>query len=513
MSFFKSIKNSVSDSFNWVSGDIAIDLGTANTLIWLSGKGIIINEPSIIARSTKTGAVLAVGDDAKEMLGKTHEGIETIRPLRDGVIADFTAVDEMLQGFIRKVNLNRLTRPRMVICVPSGVTEVERRAVRDSGEKQAAREVFLVDEPVAAAIGIGLDISKPVGNIIVDIGGGTTEVAVISLNGVVTKKAIRVADIHELFEETHAKFVALNADPCSGISPARTLADCERTGVTPNLYGSIEAPASSIATTTGGNSNLSPEKAITSSLGFIFDNQRDYLEVDFYHIDLDDQIGTSDADTILSKCLDTGADKWCSLINRNPTTGTFHEGSGKINTPLLNFVSNVTTGLDVFYKRTYESKLGLINLSNFSNFLIKRDIQQASNNIALNCRGKYENTCGLPSPKIQNVLTLDLLTSFNRIPTNISLRLRYIGSVDDTNVDNPRTSYSDIVPFKSFTYVDPSIKFSFNNLNLRFGINNLFDQDPPVNGQIGYVPGNGNFYSSFYDSLGRFIYLRLSTQL
>ena len=193
MSFFGSIKNSISDSFNWVSGDIAIDLGTANTLIWLSGKGIIINEPSIIARSTKTGVVLAVGDDAKEMLGKTHEGIETIRPLRDGVIADFTAVDEMLQGFIRKVNLNRLTRPRMVICVPSGVTEVERRAVRDSGEKQAAREVFLVDEPVAAAIGIGLDISKPVGNIIVDIGGGTTEVAVISLNGVVTKKAIRVA--------------------------------------------------------------------------------------------------------------------------------------------------------------------------------------------------------------------------------------------------------------------------------------------------------------------------------
>jgi len=193
MNFLNKIKDGFSDSFNWVSGDIAIDLGTANTLIWLAGKGIIINEPSIIARSTKTGNVIAVGDDAKQMLGKTHEGIETIRPLRDGVIADYTAVDEMLQGFIRKVNLNRLTRPRMVICVPSGVTEVERRAVKDSGEKQAAREVFLVDEPVAAAIGIGLDISKPVGNIIVDIGGGTTEVAVISLNGVVTKKAIRVA--------------------------------------------------------------------------------------------------------------------------------------------------------------------------------------------------------------------------------------------------------------------------------------------------------------------------------
>ena len=191
--FFGSIKNSISNNLNWVSGDIAIDLGTANTLIWLSGKGIIINEPSIIARNSKTQALLAVGDDAKLMQGKTHEGIEIIRPLRDGVISDFTAVDAMLQGFIRKVNVNRITRPRMVICVPSGCTEVERRAVRDSGEKQAAREVFLVDEPVAAAIGIGLDISKPVGNIIVDIGGGTTEVAVISLNGVVTKKAIRVA--------------------------------------------------------------------------------------------------------------------------------------------------------------------------------------------------------------------------------------------------------------------------------------------------------------------------------
>ena len=193
MSIFNSIKNSVSDSFNWVSGDIAIDLGTANTLIWLSGKGIIINEPSIIARSTKTGQVLAVGNEAKEMDGKTHDGIETIRPLRDGVIADFTAVDEMLQGFIRKVNLNRLTRPRMVICVPSGVTEVERRAVRDSGERANARQVFLIEEPVAAAIGIGLDISKPVGSIIIDIGGGTTEIAVIALNGVVTKEAIRVA--------------------------------------------------------------------------------------------------------------------------------------------------------------------------------------------------------------------------------------------------------------------------------------------------------------------------------
>lgn len=137
--------------------------------------------------------IVAVGNEAKAMVGRTHRELETIRPLQDGVIADFDMTDGMLQGFIRKININRLARPRMVICVPSGVTEVERRAVKDSGERANAREVFLIEEPVAAAIGIGLDISQPIGNIIVDIGGGTTEIAVIALNGVVTKETIRIA--------------------------------------------------------------------------------------------------------------------------------------------------------------------------------------------------------------------------------------------------------------------------------------------------------------------------------
>jgi len=189
MGFFGSYSN----IFNWISGDIAVDLGTANTLIWLSKKGIVINEPSIVARSIHDGKIVAVGNEAKAMLGKTHRELETIRPLQDGVIADFNMTDGMLQGFIRKINLNRLARPRMVICVPSGVTEVERRAVKDSGERANAREVYLIEEPVAAAIGIGLDISRPVGNIIVDIGGGTTEIAVIALDGVVTKETIRIA--------------------------------------------------------------------------------------------------------------------------------------------------------------------------------------------------------------------------------------------------------------------------------------------------------------------------------
>lgn len=180
-------------SMNWVSGDIAIDLGTANTLIWLKNKGIVVNEPSIVARSVHDGKIIAVGKDAKAMMGKTHRDLETVRPLQDGVIADFNMTDGLLQGFIKKINLNRLARPRMVICVPSGVTEVERRAVKDSGERVNAREVYLIEEPVAAAIGIGLDISQPVGNMIVDVGGGTTEIAVISLDGVVTKETIRIA--------------------------------------------------------------------------------------------------------------------------------------------------------------------------------------------------------------------------------------------------------------------------------------------------------------------------------
>jgi rod shape-determining protein MreB len=159
----------------------------------MKGKGILLNEPSIVARSTHTGEVVAVGNDAKEMLGKTHHDIQTIRPLKDGVIAEFEMSDQMLRGFIRKINLSRIARPNIVICIPSGITEVEKRAVRDSAERANARNVYLVEEPVAAAIGIGIDISKPVGNIVVDIGGGTTEIAVIALNGIVTKQAIRVA--------------------------------------------------------------------------------------------------------------------------------------------------------------------------------------------------------------------------------------------------------------------------------------------------------------------------------
>jgi rod shape-determining protein MreB len=179
------------------SDDLAIDLGTANTLVFVKGKGIVCAEPSVVAvhkDSRGIRKVLAVGREAKEMLGRTPGNIEAIRPMKEGVIADFEITEAMLRYFIRKVHNRRtLVRPRIIICVPYGITEVERRAVRESAECAGAREVYLIDEPMAAAIGAGLPITEPSGNMIVDIGGGTTEVAVISLAGIVYSNSIRVA--------------------------------------------------------------------------------------------------------------------------------------------------------------------------------------------------------------------------------------------------------------------------------------------------------------------------------
>jgi len=173
------------------SNDIAIDLGTANTLVYVKGKGILVREPSVVAMSKSERKVIAIGFEAREMMGKTHADVEVIRPMRDGVIDDDEVAEEMIRAFIRKVTRNRLTRPRVIVCVPSGVTKSEKRIINDSAEHAGAREVYLIAEPMAAALGVGLPVDQPVGSMVIDIGGGTTEIAVISLSGIVTDTSIR----------------------------------------------------------------------------------------------------------------------------------------------------------------------------------------------------------------------------------------------------------------------------------------------------------------------------------
>ena len=178
-----------------LSADMGIDLGTANTLVYVKGRGIVLNEPSVVAIATSRGKrqVLAVGDEAKMMLGRTPGNIQAIRPLRDGVIADFEVAEEMIKHFIRKVHNRRsFANPQIIICVPSGSTAVERRAIQESAESAGARRVFLIEEPMAAAIGAGLPVTEPTGSMVVDIGGGTTEVAVLSLGGIVYSRSVRV---------------------------------------------------------------------------------------------------------------------------------------------------------------------------------------------------------------------------------------------------------------------------------------------------------------------------------
>lgn len=183
-----------SNLFRYFSNDIGIDLGTANTLVYVKDKGIVLREPSVVAISTSSRKVLAVGDEAKRMLGRTPGNIQAIRPMKDGVIADFDITEAMLRYFIRKVHSNTFrVAPRVIIAIPSGITEVEKRAVKESATHAGAREVLTIEEPMAAAIGVGLPVEEPSANMIVDIGGGTTEIAIISLAGVVFSKSIRVA--------------------------------------------------------------------------------------------------------------------------------------------------------------------------------------------------------------------------------------------------------------------------------------------------------------------------------
>jgi len=207
---------------NWITNDVAIDLGTANTLVYLKGHGVVVNEPSVVAVETESKKVIAIGYKAKEMLGKTPEEIRAIKPMKDGVIANFEITETMLRHLILQSQQKKfLIRPRVIVAVPSGITEVEKRAVKESAEHAGARTVYLVSEPLASAIGVGLPVHEPYGNMIIDIGGGTTEVAVISLAGIVYSKSVRVGG--DKMDEAILQYIKRKYNLLIGITTAELI--------------------------------------------------------------------------------------------------------------------------------------------------------------------------------------------------------------------------------------------------------------------------------------------------
>ena len=311
-------------------------------------------------------------------------------------------------------------------------------------------------------------------------------------------------DISDLFSPSGVNQTFLDIDPCSGAAPIKSLEECSRTGVTQALYGTISDTEAQVNSLIGGNINLRPEKAITNSLSFLYSDQFNF-ELDFYSISLKDKISTPNASFILNKCLETGNSYYCDLIERNPTTGTFFEGTGKIETPLLNISSQNIIGVDLNVLKTFSFGFGELKLSNYFSYLYKNDIQLSSTIAKEECRGKYENTCGLPSPEIQNILSLSFIYKILNFDTSTSLSARYIDGVEDTNSLNP-------INFSSYSYLDMNFSIDFpQDLNLTLGIINIFDKNPPLNGKsINYVPGNANTYPSYYDPLGRYVFLNIS---
>src|SRR5574344_1005972 len=204
-----------------MSEDIGIDLGTATVIAYVKGKGIVLREPSIVAVNKKTGEVIAYGKEAKKMVGRTPKSIETISPLKEGVISNFTVTSKMLKYYIKKICNNKMFAPRMMICVPSQVTEVEKRGVIDASKQAGAKKVYLIEEPVAAAIGAGIDISKPLGNLVIDGGGGTTDIAVISIGGSVVNTSIKIAG--NTFDEVIKKYIKKEYNMLIGETTAEEL--------------------------------------------------------------------------------------------------------------------------------------------------------------------------------------------------------------------------------------------------------------------------------------------------
>ncbi len=269
-------------ALGYFSNDLAIDLGTANTLVYVKGKGIMLDEPSVVAVKEESHGkkVLAVGHEAKKMLGRTPGNIVAIRPMKDGVIADFEITEAMLRHFISKVhNSRRLVRPRIIICVPTGITQVEKRAVKESAQSAGAREVYLIEEPMAAAIGAGLPITEPTSNMVVDIGGGTTEVAVISLAGIVYSKSVRVGG--DKMDEAIMQYVKRKYNMLIGESTAEIVKKTIGSAFPNAIDGSMDLKGRDLVTGIPQNITITSEevrKAISEQVDAILQGVRIALE-------------------------------------------------------------------------------------------------------------------------------------------------------------------------------------------------------------------------------------------
>jgi outer membrane receptor protein involved in Fe transport len=329
------------------------------------------------------------------------------------------------------------------------------------------------------------------------------------------QKSLRVADLHELFdpEETELRYAV---DPCAGSSPSLNSTKCSYTGVT-SLYGSIDDTSAQLYAQGSGNLNLDPEEAISNSLSLEADFGNGLItKLDFFEINMDNQISSLSIATVLDNCV-VSADStgyWCSLINR-ASDMTLSTSGSFVSTPNYNLSKFSTKGFDLALGYSFNSSIGEVSLSNLTNFISKKSFQVEASKAIINCRGFYRNgdesgLCYQPSPKLQNILNISLSSNILNMPFDSGLTVRYIDDVKDAKSLGTTLN----IPFSSFTYLDANFNVNIkDDLKVYFGINNLLDRDPPVNGYIGYVPGNANTYPAFYDSLGRFIFLKISLDL
>ena len=329
------------------------------------------------------------------------------------------------------------------------------------------------------------------------------------------QKSLRVADLRELFdpEEIELRYAV---DPCAGSTPIFDSVKCSYTGVS-SLYGSIDDTSAQLYAKGSGNINLDPEEAISNSLSFEAKFNNGLIsKIDFFEIKMDNQISSLSIATVLNNCVasENRTGYWCSLINR-ASDMTLSTSGSFVSTPNYNLSKFETKGIDLTLDYSFDTSMGKVSISNLTNFISKKSFQEETSKSVVNCRGFYRNgdesgLCYQPSPKLQNILNFSLDSKILNMPIVSGLTVRYIDDVKDAK--SLGTSLN--IPFRSYTYLDANFKFDIKkDLKVNFGINNLLDRDPPVNGYIGYVPGNANTYPAFYDSLGRFIFLKISLDL